>query len=79
MSVIYFFLKSAFRYVRLPLMTRLCHVLCEYQFIICLDRIVEQLTYGYNASKIKFTIIENRCLVMCKIYSFCVTRGQKLV
>jgi hypothetical protein len=39
--------------------------------------IVAQLTSGYDASKINFTIIENRCLVMCKMCSFCLTRGPE--
>jgi hypothetical protein len=57
----------------------LCHVLCEYQFDICLGMIVAQLTYGYNARNINFASIENRCLDMCKICSFCLTRSQKPV
>jgi hypothetical protein len=54
---------------------RLYHVLRKYQFIICLGMIIAQLATCYNVRKINFTIIKNRCLVMCKIYSFCITRA----
>jgi hypothetical protein len=55
---------------------RLYHVLCKYQFIICLGMIIAQLAFGYNVRKINFTIIKNRCLVMCKVCSFCLTRAR---